>query len=134
MNHQQKALEICLAGVGILQRVESNLVSISLVAAEIKVDEFFLLVDSASFDGYCSAEVPEYVSISNEDDDLPVRWKAPECLTENRYSPTSDVWAFGVLMYEVLTYGCIPYRHVFRDDEVPHRVSNSWELLASSRQ
>ena len=41
----------------------------------------------------------------------------------HRYSTTSDVWAIGVLMYEVQTHGCIPYRHVFRDDEVPLRVS-----------
>ena len=93
----------------------------------LEVDELFLFTDVSLtlLDGYCSAEVPEYVSTSNEDDDLPVRWKAPECLKENRYSPTSDVWAFGVLMCEVLTYGCTPYRHVFRDDEVPPRVSNS---------
>ena len=74
-------------------------------------------------DGYCSTEVPEYVSTSNDDDDLPVRWKAPECVMNHRYSTSSDVWAFGVLMYEMLTHGCTPYRDVFHDDEVPLRVS-----------
>ena len=76
-----------------------------------------------SLEGYCSPLlVPEFMSIST-DDDLPIRWKAPECLTKNRYSTASDVWAFGVLTYEVLTYGCIPYSHVLNNDEVHLRVS-----------
>ena len=86
---------------------------------------FLIITDEElnSLEGYCSAElvVPEYISTSN-DEDLPVRWKAPECLTRRRYSTASDVWAFGVLMYEVLTYGCSPYRHVLDDNEVPFRV------------
>jgi len=54
-----------------------------------------------------------------------MRWQAPECLLEHRYSTASDVWAFGMLMYEVLTYGCLPYRHVGKDEEVSLCVS--WE-------
>ena len=54
-----------------------------------------------------------------------MRWQAPECLLEHRYSTASDVWAFGMLMYEVLTYGCPPYRQVGNDEEVSLCVS--WE-------
>ena len=64
--------------------------------------------------------VPEFIG---NDEDLPLRWKAPECLTRHRYSTASDVWAFGVLMYEVFTYGCTPYRHVLDDAEVSSLVS-----------
>jgi len=39
----------------------------------------------------------------------PVRWMAPECLTENQYSVQSDVWAFGVVIYEI-TMRQIPYK------------------------
>ena len=87
---------------------------------------FSIIADAElnSLEGYCSAEPvePELVSTSN-DQDIPVRWKAPECLKDNRYSTASDVWAFGVLMYEVLTYGCTPYWHVWDDDHVPSHVS-----------
>ena len=48
---------------------------------------------------------------------------------EHRYSAASEVWAFGVLMYEVLTYGCIPYRNVLKDDEVPLCVSFKTGIL-----
>ncbi len=87
---------------------------------------FFLLAEETanSLYSYCSVDddFPEFISATN-DKELPIRWQAPECLLEHRYSTASDVWAFGVLMYEVLTYGCVPYRHVLKDDEVPKRVS-----------
>jgi len=72
---------------------------------------------------YCSLDdgLPEFISTTAEE--LPKRWQAPECLLEHRYSTASDVWAFGVLMYEVLTYGCGPYRNVPIDDEVISQVS-----------
>lgn len=85
---------------------------------------FFLTAeDPDSLYSYCSVDdgLPEFISTTAEE--LPVRWQAPECLLEQRYSTASDVWAFGVLMYEVLTYGCLPYRNVGKDDEVSLCVS-----------
>jgi len=66
-------------------------------------------------------DLPKFTSTTAEE--LPMRWQAPECLLEHRYSTASDVWAFGMLMYEVLTYGCLPYKHVGNDEEVSLRVS-----------
>ncbi|PAA50730.1 hypothetical protein BOX15_Mlig006826g1, partial [Macrostomum lignano] len=40
---------------------------------------------------------------------FPVRWAAPEVFQCNRYSVKSDVWAFGVLMWEVFTCCDSPY-------------------------
>ena len=58
------------------------------------------------------------------DMDLPVRWLAPESLMHHLFSTASDVYGFGMLVYEVLTYGCTPYRNVLKDKEVVNRVSN----------
>ncbi|KAM3863740.1 non-receptor tyrosine-protein kinase TYK2 [Diretmus argenteus] len=40
-----------------------------------------------------------------EDGDSPVYWYAIECLKESKFSFSSDIWSFGVTLYEILT-GC----------------------------
>eukprot|EP00079_Xenopus_tropicalis_P039636 XP_017953407.1 PREDICTED: tyrosine-protein kinase Srms [Xenopus tropicalis] len=40
---------------------------------------------------------------------VPVRWTAPEVLTRYRYTAKSDVWSFGIVMYEVFMLGRTPY-------------------------
>uniref|UniRef100_A0A8C8J9K3 Tyrosine-protein kinase n=1 Tax=Oncorhynchus tshawytscha TaxID=74940 RepID=A0A8C8J9K3_ONCTS len=39
-----------------------------------------------------------------EETDSPVFWYAPECLVDCKFYPASDVWSFGVTLYELLTY------------------------------
>ena len=40
---------------------------------------------------------------------MPVKWMAPEALLEAKYTSASDVWAFGVLAYEVTSFAMTPY-------------------------
>ena len=40
---------------------------------------------------------------------LPVRWMPPESLLYGRYNQQSDVWSFGVCLWEIFNYGCQPY-------------------------
>ena len=40
---------------------------------------------------------------------FPIKWTAPEAALFNRFSIKSDVWSFGILITELVTYGRIPY-------------------------
>ena len=40
---------------------------------------------------------------------FPIRWTAPEAAKFGRFSIKSDVWSFGILLTELVTYGRIPY-------------------------
>uniref|UniRef100_A0A5S6QD80 receptor protein-tyrosine kinase n=1 Tax=Trichuris muris TaxID=70415 RepID=A0A5S6QD80_TRIMR len=40
---------------------------------------------------------------------IPVRWTAPEAIAYRKFTAASDVWSFGIVMWEVLSYGERPY-------------------------
>ena len=40
---------------------------------------------------------------------FPIKWTAPEAVIYSRFTIKSDVWSFGILLYELITYGRFPY-------------------------
>jgi serine/threonine protein kinase len=58
---------------------------------------------------------------------VPIRWMSPESLKYGKYTPESDVWAFGVLMWEVYTEGHFPYSG-YSNEEVQEMLDNGFKL------
>uniref|UniRef100_A0A8D0GU53 Tyrosine-protein kinase n=1 Tax=Sphenodon punctatus TaxID=8508 RepID=A0A8D0GU53_SPHPU len=58
---------------------------------------------------------------------FPVKWSAPEVFHYTKFSSKSDVWAFGVLMWEVFTLGNQPYK-MYDNTQVIEKVSQGYRL------
>lgn len=56
---------------------------------------------------YITLVMPNTMYLS--DTKFPIKWTAPEAALERKFTIKSDVWSFGVLMYEIITYGKVPY-------------------------
>uniref|UniRef100_A0AAQ5XUB0 Tyrosine-protein kinase n=1 Tax=Amphiprion ocellaris TaxID=80972 RepID=A0AAQ5XUB0_AMPOC len=58
---------------------------------------------------------------------FPVRWSPPEVLLYCKFSSKSDIWAYGVLMWEVYTLGRLPYERL-NNTEIVDQVSRGLRL------
>ena len=63
-----------------------------------KVADFGLarVIDEGIYEAYTGAK-------------FPIKWTAPEAAMYSHFTIKSDVWSFGILLYELITYGHIPY-------------------------
>ncbi|XP_067935421.1 hepatocyte growth factor receptor-like isoform X1 [Watersipora subatra] len=70
----------------------------------VKIADFGLSHDIYENDYYRTDE--------NSTKPLPVKWMAIESLNTGKFTPESDVWSYGVVMWEVITRGVTPYPSV----------------------
>ncbi|XP_063377314.1 tyrosine kinase receptor Cad96Ca-like isoform X2 [Cydia fagiglandana] len=102
--------------------------------------------------GFARDVAGTHVYERKSDGRLPIRWMAPESLYDDIFSVKSDIWSFGVLLWEIVTLGSTPYPglsagDVMRKVREGHRLEKPehcrrelynimyycWEAEASSR-
>lgn len=53
---------------------------------------------------------------------IPIRWTAPEAIAYRKFTSASDVWSYGIVMWEVMSYGERPYWDMSNQDVSGTRV------------
>eukprot|EP00039_Didymoeca_costata_P021523 m.344775 g.344775 ORF g.344775 m.344775 type:complete len:347 (-) comp25091_c0_seq1:92-1132(-) len=78
---------------------------------------------------YKDLYLPVYMKRGNPGP-IPWKWTAPEGLVDvgARYSTKSDVWSFGVLLWEVMSYGDHPYEDVEDCEQLQQKLKEGFRL------
>ncbi|QQP39860.1 Tyrosine-protein kinase receptor [Caligus rogercresseyi] len=66
---------------------------------------------------------------------MPVRWMSPEGIRDGVYSPMTDVWSFGIVIWEMVTLGENPYQgSPTTKSTVSSSIVTSWLSPRTARQ
>lgn len=59
---------------------------------------------------------------------MPFKWFAPECTANLAFTSSSDVWAFGIVVWELFSLGAAPYPGNDNFVELQHKIEEGFRL------
>jgi ephrin-B len=101
---------------------ESGFVHRDLAARNVLINKDFVC---KVCDFGLSQETKEVHTAGN--DKIPIRWTAPEAIQHSKFSTSSDVWSYGILLWEMWSYGALPYKGM-PNDVVVTQVSQGYRM------
>ena len=78
-----------------------------------------------NFVKYVDEDTHTYTTVGVER--IAMKWATPEALSNGVFSTLSDVWSFGIFLYEIVTYGVFPYPGM-RNAETLKRVFGGYRM------
>ncbi|GIY37238.1 hypothetical protein CDAR_109862 [Caerostris darwini] len=84
----------------------------------VKICDFGLAKDCYKYENY----------VKKGDGPLPIKWMAIESIRDHVFTIKSDVWSFGILMWEFFTLGSNPYPGVEIDEEFYKRLNVGYRM------
>jgi tRNA A-37 threonylcarbamoyl transferase component Bud32 len=100
---------------GMSHLAENNMVHRDLAARNVLVNSnnVVKITDFGLSRKFSEGKMYYVMHMSGTQTALPLYWYAPECLVDYKFSKYSDVWSFGVLLFEIFSHGDEPYKHYY---------------------
>lgn len=84
----------------------------------VKICDFGLARDCCNYDNY----------VKKGEGPLPIKWMAIECMRDKVFTTKSDVWSFGIFVWEIFTLGANPYPGFELDEDFYKKLLDGYRM------